>query len=153
LYFQFIPKTEKEKLKNSVQTLKYSDFNISSMTNALIVMAGGAIGSLFRFGLNNFFDPIQSKFPFATLFANAISSFLLGYFIGMAELNRIEYSRLLFLSTGFCGGFSTFSTFSSENVKLMQSGHAFLALIYILISVLIGCLMVYLGWKLTKIVY
>ncbi len=120
------------------------------MNISWIVFVGGGLGSVVRFGLTNYFSAINTKFPIATFLSNLVSCFLLGYFLGLSEADKLSVQRMALLMVGFCGGFSTFSTFSMENIKLVQEGNLFLALAYTLLSVLLGCLLVYLGWKIVK---
>ena len=108
-----------------------------SMTTLLGIFIGGGIGSVSRFGLSKI---ITSQFgninPVATLVSNLISTAILGVIIFMAsEKLVIPNSLKAMIIVGFCGGFSTFSTFSYETFELIRSGHYFYAAGNIMISV------------------
>jgi CrcB protein len=117
--------------------------------NFLLVAAGGGIGAILRYGLSLIL-PNQS-FPYATLTINLAGSFLLGIILALSVRNETLSSGFkLFLATGICGGFTTFSGFSSENLGLMQMGKYNIAFIYIITSVLGGLLATWLGFKLIQ---
>lgn len=103
----------------------------------LAIFIGGGLGSLARYSLGRLFMlfPI-GNLPWATIAANALSCFCLGSFVWL--INRFELSSIWFglLVIGFCGGFSTFSSFSYENLILIQSGKWTFALINMAISLL-----------------
>jgi CrcB protein len=119
----------------------------------IIVAIGGAAGSVLRYLATiisiKFYN---NNFPIATFIVNILGCLLIGIFIGIFDRygNFNENFRLL-LITGFCGGFTTFSAFSSENISLMQNGNTFLAITYIGLSVIIGLLAVWFGLYITKI--
>jgi len=112
------------------------------------IFIGGGLGSLFRFYLGIRWNVSSDQFPFGTFLANIISSFILGilvaYYIAHPEW-KVNYR--LFLMTGFCGGFSTFSTFSAEAMTMLKDGHLSLAFLYMGASLLFGLLAVFLGMK------
>ena len=97
---------------------------------------GGFMGSVSRYLINISLINHSWPIPWPTLIINLLGSFLIGILISMATKDPHYWK--LFLITGFCGGFTTFSTFSYENMKLWQEGFELLALFYMLISLIGG---------------
>ena len=114
------------------------------------VGVGSAIGGILRFLVSKGFAQLAlTNFPIATLTINFVGSFFIGLFYAInAKQTWINPNGLLFLTTGICGGFTTFSTFSYENLQLLKSGQPLQAFIYILGSIVLGLLGVFLGAKL-----
>ena len=113
----------------------------------LFVFLGGGIGSMARYAIWRWFSNHNFELPYATFIANMLSCLILGYLIGLQlKLDIPENLRLLLL-IGFCGGFSTFSTFGFETFQMMESGSIQTAMGYILISVLVCWVFIYLGIK------
>ena len=115
------------------------------MNNVFLVFLGGGIGSIARFGISEIVKSnFKSSFPIATLCANVLSCLVLalmvGLFTGKMEMNPAIKTLIV---VGFCGGFSTFSTFSFETVELMRSGNMMFAIANILISVTVCVALVY----------
>jgi CrcB protein len=100
----------------------------------LYVALGGAIGAAARYLIGAYIAKIinNTKFPIATIIINIIGSFLLGIFIGLLKQNDTLF---LLFGTGFCGAFTTFSTFSVEALGLIQIKRFLEASIYIVISI------------------
>jgi CrcB protein len=118
--------------------------------NVLLVAIGGALGSVLRYLTSLFVSHYFSgKFPLATFIINFLGCFLIGVFLHFS-LRADEKLKYLFV-IGFCGGFTTFSTFANENLQLFQSGNYFLALVYMLLSVILGVVAVWLGMVLLKL--
>ena len=103
--------------------------------NALLVFVGGGIGSLLRHGAQLAIGAYA--FPVATLVVNVAGSFLIGCLGGFGMRFAWREYACLFLMTGLCGGFTTFSTFSLETVMLLQNGRYGLGVLYIILS--LGC--------------
>lgn len=118
------------------------------MDKFLWVGLGGAFGAILRYGIS--LIPLKSHFPILTLITNILGAFMIGIVVGIFSKDRISPSMNLFLKTGVCGGFTTFSTFSLETLTLLEDGFYLLAILYALISV-IGCIIgVYLGKIIVK---
>ncbi len=112
-----------------------------------LVGLGGGIGSMLRYGSSLL---INSKlFPYATLAINITGSFIIGVVFAMSiKEEPLSNNWKLFLATGICGGFTTFSAFSLENMGLMQNGKFGMALSYIVLSVVLGIIATFLGYLL-----
>lgn len=117
--------------------------------NIILVLLGGGIGSVIRYLLSYFFNKYQTTFfPWPTFIANSLGCFLIGLFFAYTLKNNVQSETLkLLLITGFCGGFTTFSTFSLENLQLIQNQNYTLAITYTISSLLIGTIAVFLGFK------
>ncbi|MDP3684079.1 MAG: fluoride efflux transporter CrcB [Ignavibacteria bacterium] len=120
--------------------------------NYLFVSLGAALGGVVRYWFGDFVHKLlPSFFPFGTLFINIIGSFLLGVFIFyFDERELLSQPVKLFLTIGFCGGFTTFSTFSFETIKLLLDSEFILASVYIIASVFLSILGVYLAYILSR---
>ena len=118
--------------------------------NLLLVVLGGGFGSLARYLLSYYFTKNNvSTFPWATFIANSLGCLLIGLLFGYIQKNNLQNETIkLLLITGFCGGFTTFSTFSLENIQFIQNQNYNLAIIYTLTSVFVGFLAVIIGFKL-----
>ncbi len=104
----------------------------------LAIFLGGGLGSVARFGLSRWAITAGKEVLWGTLAANTLACLILGYLaFSIADESYSPNTRLL-LATGFCGGFSTFSTFSLEAFALMQSGRSGLAALYVGLSLLLG---------------
>lgn len=123
------------------------------MINLLAIFIGGGLGSLGRYGVTMLLKTYSLDFPFATLAVNFIGSFILGFAIALFW-NKLPVNDTLKLAVtvGFCGGLTTFSTFSWETFDLIKNGEFVLAILYTLISILICVLAISLGAFLTKYV-
>ncbi|HEY4786450.1 MAG TPA: fluoride efflux transporter CrcB [Bacteroidales bacterium] len=114
----------------------------------LLVGFGGFIGSVARYfvaKLNLYWDFLS--IPIGTLSVNIIGSFIIGFLTGISEKSPILTTELrLFLMVGICGGFTTFSSFTNENLMLMHNGQFISILLYTGLSILLGFAAVYLGY-------
>ena len=115
--------------------------------NLLLVALGGAGGSVLRYLLSN----INTSFPWGTFAVNVLGSFLIGLLVGLMSKGVLSPEMKLLLVTGFCGGFTTFSTFANESFCMMKAGDVLLTALYVGASVIIGILAVWGGMTLSNI--
>lgn len=121
--------------------------------NIVLIGLGGFIGSVARY-LVSFLNLSVSFFsiPVGTLIVNTTGSFFIGFLAGLAEKSTILTTEWrLFLMAGVCGGFTTFSSFTGENLMLLHNGQAATVLLYTGLSLILGFTAVYLGYVITNL--
>ena len=119
-----------------------------NFTSFLLVGAGGAIGSMLRYGIA--FTIVNKLFPYHTFIVNMFGSLLIGIFLGLLLKNSITNEGLKFLATGICGGFTTFSAFSLEGFELLQQQRYSTFLLYFLLTIILGLAATWFGYTITK---
>lgn len=119
----------------------------------LLVGSGGFLGSISRYLASRLLQSsIPSSFPFGTFFVNIAGCFLIGLIYGISERGSLlTPGWRLFLAAGFCGGFTTFSTFANENLALLRDGEFLYFFLYTGLSVFLGIAATFLGVLITKI--
>jgi CrcB protein len=121
------------------------------LKSLLMVGLGGFVGSVLRYLISYYVNINWSThFPFGTLLVNLAGSFFIGMIIAAALQNDMSQQMRLLLATGFCGGFTTFSSFSYEFFSLIQNQHLGYAFLYAGTSLVFGLLFVWLGMLLIK---
>lgn len=118
-----------------------------------MIGAGSFIGGICRFVCQQFVQKhYPSSIPLGTLGVNIIGCFIIGIILGLGNRGTFLSPELrLLLATGFCGGYTTFSSFALENISLMQDSEFFYSALYICMSLLIGFAAVYAGMLSTKL--
>ena len=112
------------------------------------VFLGGGAGSICRYSIAKMIS--NTTFPYATMVANIISCIILGFLIGYHQKTGLSDTNRLIFMTGFCGGFSTFSTFSAETFQLFENGNIASAFGNIFLSITICLFCIFIGLKLAN---
>ena len=123
------------------------------LKNLLLIGLGGSIGSIARYLVSRLGASVEwMSIPLGTLAVNVLGSLLIGFLIGISEKSPLLTVELrMFLMVGLCGGFTTFSSFTGENLMLMRNGQFFSLFLYTGLSILLGFTAVYLGYISTKL--
>ena len=117
----------------------------------LAVGSGSFLGGAGRYLVSLAMKDISKGFPWATFAVNLLGCFLIGLLWGVFGKNGTDGSNwALFLTVGFCGGFTTFSTFSKEAIIMLQTGHVWGFAAYVSMSVVVGVALVALGYFLVR---
>ena len=123
------------------------------MKQALLVFLGGGLGSVARYWLSLKLNNFESAIPYGTLLANILGSLIIGFILGYSSrTGLLSENQSLLLATGFCGGFTTFSTFAYENHIYIKGGDYFSFLPYIAVTFVLAIGAVFLGMYLSKLV-
>lgn len=116
------------------------------MLDCLAVGLGGFIGSVGRYLCGKIPVKNPGNFPVQTFFINIIGAFVIGCVVALAAKHAsLTPRQMLFLKTGICGGFTTFSTFSLETGDLLRAGNVTTAILYVTLSVVLGVAAVFLA--------
>ncbi|MBD79381.1 MAG: fluoride efflux transporter CrcB [Crocinitomicaceae bacterium] len=120
--------------------------------NFLLIFLGGGLGSVLRFVIAQYITrKIESGIPWGTLVVNIAGSLILGALTGFIHKMNLSGSQYtIFFTIGFCGGFTTFSTFAFENMQLIKNGDWTQVILYTLASVILGILAAFVGFALLK---
>ncbi|MFL0365253.1 fluoride efflux transporter CrcB [Pseudobacillus sp. 179-B 2D1 NHS] len=109
-----------------------------------LIGLGGALGAAARFFIGGILNK-KSLFPIGTLLINLIGSFLLGWLAGLHSSSRISDELWFLGGVGFCGAYTTFSTFGYETITLAEAGRTKSAAVYVAVSVIGGCIAAAIG--------
>ncbi|TJY37304.1 fluoride efflux transporter CrcB [Pontimicrobium aquaticum] len=121
------------------------------MKQLLLVFIGGGFGSTLRYIIGKYMNSTETGIPWGTFTANILGSLLIGIILGLAAKNdALSSNQTLLLATGFCGGFTTFSTFAYENHVFLKAGDFTSFAFYTIGSFVVGFLAVFLGLFLVK---
>ena len=121
------------------------------MKSFLLVFLGGGLGSGIRYLVTIAMNQYSKVLPFGTFTVNMLGCLLIGLVLGYAQKeNTLTSNQTLLLATGFCGGFTTFSAFASENLELIRNGELFNFSIYAIGSVFVGMLLILIGYLLVN---
>ena len=117
----------------------------------IVVALGGAIGAMGRYAIS--LIPVKTTFPVLTLLTNALGAILIGVIVGVVNQHENASPKtILFLKTGICGGFTTFSTFSLEAVSLLERKDYLGGSAYILLSVFCCLIGILIGRRLSALI-
>ena len=115
------------------------------MQNFLMVGLGGALGAMSRYGIYVYMGSLNIKSNWATLAINLVGSLIIGILAGLKP-NQLA---VLLLGVGFCGGFTTFSTFSMDGFKLLKASEMGVFALYYSLSIIGGLILAWVGYNLT----
>lgn len=117
------------------------------MLNYFMVAIGGALGSVARFWISTVVsNRVTETFPLGTLVVNVTGSFLIGLLAAMSRSNGISDTTRTFLMVGVCGGYTTFSSFSLQNLQLLQNGNLYYAGLNTALSLVLCMVAVWIGF-------
>lgn len=123
------------------------------MKQIILVGLGGGVGSILRYITSVItLKYYSSTFPLATFIVNIVGCLIIGVLVGLFDKNILSDDLKLLLITGFCGGYTTFSAFSLENILLLQSGHYLILITYIVASVLVSLFAIWIGLCLGRLI-
>lgn len=120
----------------------------------LLVFVGGGIGSVLRYLISKTFNSYFTNFYLGTFLVNVSGCLFIGFILGLSmKGSYLSENQTLILATGFCGGFTTFSTFAFEKHSLLTSGDFFHFSFYLIASIVMGIAAVAFGLWIAKVIY
>src|SRR5574344_2441795 len=127
---------------------------INLIKEILFVGIGSSLGGIVRYLISKYLLNVTgSSFPIGTLIVNLLGCLIIGLLYGLFDRGNLMNTNLrLFLTVGFCGGFTTFSTFMGDNFQLIKAGNLFYSSVYLAASIICGYLLLFLGYSLIKLI-
>lgn len=124
------------------------------LRDLIVVGSGGFLGSILRYLTSKYVQGYFSlAFPAGTLFVNITGCFIIGVVYGFSEKSQVfAQGWKLFLTAGFCGGFTTFSAFANENLALLRDGEFMFFTLYTSLSIILGIAATFAGVLITKMI-
>ncbi|MFK5982871.1 MAG: fluoride efflux transporter CrcB [Flavobacteriaceae bacterium] len=121
------------------------------MKNLLLVFVGGGLGSSLRYWIGTYLNSYKHGIPYGTFAANIIGSLIIGIVLGLTlKQNVLSNNIVMFIAVGFCGGFTTFSSFAYENHLFLRDGNLMLFAGYTMLTFILGFAAVFFGMWLVK---
>ncbi len=120
------------------------------MKQLLLLFIGGGTGSVARYMISTYLNKVHTSIPFGTLVVNVLGSLLIGSILGLLSKEMIPPHIAILIATGFCGGFTTFSSFAYENHALIKNGEFLYFISYSIASFGIGMIAVAIGLWMVK---
>ena len=138
--------------KSGSNNFRRKRFSIATMIKTILLVGGGScIGGICRYLLSSAFNVSSTSFPLGTYIVNTLGCLLIGVFWALSVRHQfLSPSLATFLMTGFCGGFTTFSTFANESMQMIQNGNIGGFIGYVLASVIGGLSLIGLGYWIIK---
>lgn len=124
------------------------------MKQLLLVFIGSGFGGSLRYIIGKYLNTFENGISWGTFSVNIIGSLFIGIILALAAKNNsLSQNQTLLLATGFCGGFTTFSAFANESLQFLKNGQTHLFFSYVIGSIVIGLLSVWLGYFLIEKLY
>ena len=114
------------------------------LMNVIFIFLGSGLGGVCRWALSSW---LNGQYPYGTLLCNILGCFVLGL---LTKLSPGDAQMKLLLTTGFCGGFTTFSTFMNESLFMLRGGQLFVALAYMALSLVLGLACAWVGYNIVR---
>jgi CrcB protein len=122
------------------------------MKTLFLIGIGSSIGGMLRYVVSQQVQKgFLTTFPYGTLSVNILGCFLIGFVFALSDRGGLSQDWRLFLATGICGGFTTFSAFSNETLALLRDGQFLYAGLYVTLSVVLGLLATFFGYSLLRL--
>ncbi len=118
------------------------------MKDLLLIFIGGGFGSVLRFFVGREFN---TNFPYGTMLVNILGAFIIGIIFALFQKELVSNSTRLFLVVGFCGGFTTWSSFAFEKFHMLREGHVAHFIVYVGLSILFSLIAVLTAYKIVKL--